>query len=145
MSQQQQQLQKRLGAIGIFGKRDVCFCNSKTLRTVKTDCESVLRRYQATGTVSDLPRTWSPRKTTRQQDCSITLTHMRNFRCQPATVTAGTILRLRRICSGTIRNRLREKRVCTQDDLLLALFFSIITVTLLCLGQTAPQRFRNAQ
>ena len=79
------------------------------------ECQDRLRvwlcQYQATGTVSDLPRVGHPRVTTRQRDCYITLTQLQN-RFQPPTATAGTNPRLRGIGSHTTHNRLHEQGPC---------------------------------
>lgn len=56
----------------------------------------------------DPPRSARPRVTTQHQDRYITVTHRRN-RFLPATVTAGTVPGLKRMSSGTIRNRLKEQ------------------------------------
>ena len=63
--------------------------------------------------LSDQLRSGHPRVGTLQQDRDVTATHLRN-RFQPATVSAGTIPRLRRISPGTVRNHFREHALCAR-------------------------------
>ena len=70
---------------------------------------------------------------------------MRN-RFQPATVTAGTIIGLRTIRSGTVRNRLREQGLRARRPAVRPALQPHRRVAWLnCLGHTHNLRFRNDQ
>ena len=68
-------------------------------------------RFNETGTTSDRPRPGRPRATTPREDRLIRLRHLRD-RFLSATTTARAIFG-RRVCSQTVRNRLRASRPYT--------------------------------
>ena len=69
----------------------------------------LVRKFQRTGSVEDLPRTPKRRVTTRQQDRYIRLTRLRERNLTARTTARTTIGRHGRLLSDqTIRNRLRE-------------------------------------
>nr|XP_022301021.1 uncharacterized protein LOC111109230 [Crassostrea virginica] len=72
----------------------------------------LVRKFQRTGSVEDLPRTPERRVTTRQPDPYIRLTHIRDRNLTAHTTARNTIGRHGRLLSDqTIRNRLREGRL----------------------------------
>ena len=69
----------------------------------------LVRKFQRTGSVDDLPRTPKRRVTTRRQDRYTRLTHLRDKNLTARTTARTTIGRHGRLLSDqTIRNRLRE-------------------------------------
>ena len=69
----------------------------------------LVRKFQRTGSVEDLPRTPKRRVTTRQQDRYIRLTHLRDRNLTTRTTARNTIGRYGRLLSDqTIHNRIRE-------------------------------------
>lgn len=81
---------------------------ARIFRRRHSTIDDLWRKFQATGSVADLPRASRQRVTTAAQDRYMRLTHLRN-RSRPATETAkATIGVHRRPISGqTVRNRLR--------------------------------------
>ena len=69
----------------------------------------LVRKFQRTGSVDDLPRTPKFRVTTHLQDRYIRLTHLRDRNLSARTTARTTIGRYGRLLSDqTIRKRLRE-------------------------------------
>lgn len=98
----------RLRAVGMLESGTSVSATARQFGVARQTVRLWYHRHRMAGTVSDLPRSGRPRVTTRQQDRYILLTHLRN-RFHPATATAAAIPGLRRISSGTVRNRLREQ------------------------------------
>ena len=111
-------------SFGHVGKRNVRDSNSKTVWSVKTDCQAVVASLTARrlelfligcGCITArrlelfhltyLLISGRPRVAPLQQDRYVTVTRPQS-RVQPATVTDGSIPGQRRISSGTLRNRM---------------------------------------
>ena len=71
---------------------------------------NTLKRYQATGSTSELPRSGRPRVTDDRDDLYIRTMHLRD-RFRHATYTARNLPSLQRVSAQTVRNRLRERGI----------------------------------
>lgn len=85
---------------------------SEVARTLFVSRSTVSRLYQrlrTTGTIADAPRSGRPRETTRRQDRYMRLSHLRNrFLTAEETATRTPGRHNNRICSATVRHRLKE-------------------------------------
>ena len=97
-------------AIGMLEAGQSITIIARALRCSKSTILNLKRRFDATGSVADLPRTGRPRVTTHRQDRSILLDHLRN-RFQPTTKTAAATVGLhgQPISRKTVMRRLQEQ------------------------------------
>ena len=85
---------------------------ARRLNIHRNTVSNTIRRYHATGSVAELPRSGRPIVTNARDDQYIRTTHLRDrFRC--AAFTARNLPNVRNISGQTVRNRLKEWEIKT--------------------------------
>lgn len=80
---------------------------ARQLNIHRNTVSNTVRRFQATGSIQELPRSGRPRVTDAQDDLYIRTSHLRN-RFRSAAFTARNLPNQRRISDQTVRNRLKN-------------------------------------
>ena len=97
---------QRYQAIGMLRANATVAAVARTFNVKRDTIQKLRRRFQATASISDTPRSGRPRVTTPGEDTTIRVTHLRN-RFQTAAKTAREWPGQIRISRYTVRRRLR--------------------------------------